>query len=282
MNILEDCEMACLPETGRCERERTDAFVRHLNRVELCSFEHALCLDQIYRNAPQPEAMYVEQVSGGRLVIERKTIAWPLDYIVRHQNDHLVASVLIERVGPLATDAPYAFVLQPAIQGHPGELAAFGRRIAENAAHHFSRVRSGRAIGSAQPGRQWKLFRENPRNRAIDGEPDTGLVIRWYPEETLDVAKAPPEELLSEIHRHFASCELKFREYLLDRCVLILDPHGELRHLPVVWWHEVLQLRTPSRAISEVWTGLYDWVSDRDQGWLFKKIYPMVGDDGEV
>lgn len=274
--------MACLPESGRCERERTDAFVNHLNRVELHKFEHAFCLDQIHRNTPQPEALYVEQDSGDRLVIERKTIAWPLDYIARHQNDHLVANVLIDRVGPLTTAAPCAFVIQPALQGRPVELLAFAGQIADVAIQQFSRVQSGRTIGSAKPGRQWKLLRENPKDRVADGEPETGLVIRWYPEETLDLAQDPPRELLSELDRHFTSCELKFRDYLLDRRVLVFDPHGELRYLPGLWWHEAFGLKTPSKEISEVWTGIYDWVTDRHQDWVFERVYPMVADASAV
>ena len=274
--------MACLPESGRCEREQTDAFVHHLNRIEFRSFQHELCLDQIYRNTPQPEALYVEPDSGDRFVIERKTIAWPGDYIVRHHTDHLIADILAARVGPLTTDAAYAFILEASLRGRPGEVVAFAEQIAKFATQHLTRVRSGRAIGSLQLGRQWKLVRENARDRAAEGEPETGLMIRWYSEETLDLAQDPPQALLSEIERHFSSCVLKFREYRLYRRVLLLDPHGELRYLPDLWWHRVFQLKTPPEEISEVWAGIYDWVTERGQEWLFEKLYPMVADDRPV
>lgn len=137
-------------------------------------------------------------------------------------------------------------------------------------------------IGSRQPGRRWTLLREHPRDRVADGEPETGLIIRWYPEQTLDLVQEPPGELLSELDRHLASCGSKSCDYVLDRCVLVLDPHGEIRHLPDIWWHQVFRLRAASRGISEIWTGVYDWVTDRDQAWLFEKIYPVAVDDRTV
>src|SRR4030095_9091487 len=138
--------MGCLPTSGGCEREHTDRFVDHLNGTESRGFRHALCLDRACRNTPQPEALYIEPDSGDRLVIERKAVAWPVDYIIGHRKDHLVADLLGDRLGTITEDAPYAIVLEPVLRGRDDELREFAEHIACVATREFARVRSGHPI----------------------------------------------------------------------------------------------------------------------------------------
>jgi hypothetical protein len=65
--------MGCLPNSGRCERHRTEPFVQYLNDIENVSYRHEACLDIVIRNRPQPEVLYVEPSTAQRIVIERKT-----------------------------------------------------------------------------------------------------------------------------------------------------------------------------------------------------------------
>lgn len=69
--------MSCLPESGGCERQRTDPFVIYLNSVEASNYTFAECLERIHRNKPQPEVLYVQQGTNRKLVIERKSLVWP-------------------------------------------------------------------------------------------------------------------------------------------------------------------------------------------------------------
>ena len=89
-------DMGCLPESGGCERQRTDPFIQHLNWLEGSNYEHSVCLDVMFRNSPQPEALYVDKASGARLVIERKNLVSPASYAVGHKNDHLVVDRVID------------------------------------------------------------------------------------------------------------------------------------------------------------------------------------------
>src|SRR5262252_6392410 len=85
--------MVCLPESGGCERPFTDAFVQHLNENEGSYYAHQACLDVMDSSSAQPEALYLDLVTNIRLVVERKSIAWPTDYAYRHSNDHFVFDV---------------------------------------------------------------------------------------------------------------------------------------------------------------------------------------------
>src|SRR6185295_1465472 len=113
--------MGCLPESGGCERAQTDPFVDHLNDIEKSDYQHVACLDVIDRNSPQPEALYIDESTGERLVIERKNIVWPSDYAQRHKQDHLLGERLIEGLKDLTADAPYGVELEPSDFSSPNE-----------------------------------------------------------------------------------------------------------------------------------------------------------------
>jgi hypothetical protein len=76
-----------------------------LNKLESSRFFRNACLDRIFRNSPQPEALYVDADSVERLVIERETLVWPTAYVIRHKNDHFVAELLIEGLQDLMSGA---------------------------------------------------------------------------------------------------------------------------------------------------------------------------------
>src|SRR4051794_40543211 len=114
--------MGCLPKSGGCERQRTDPFVDHLNWLEGTDYVHTECLDVIYRNSPQPEALYTDKRSGRRMVIERKSLVWPPEYIVGHKNDHFLRDLVIEGLTDLTGDDAYELNLEPAVSGTKEEL----------------------------------------------------------------------------------------------------------------------------------------------------------------
>ena len=268
--------MGCLPESGGCERQRTDPFVGHLNAIEHRHFTHETCLDRVFRNSPQPEALYIDSDSTQRLVIERKTLVWPHDYVARHKNDHFVADLLIEGLEDLTSKAPYGIELEAGLAGRRADLAAFANQILTAVRERFPEVERGRVIGSTEVSRKWRFFQEDPSWRRADGEPENGLVVRWYPDETLDVAIDPPTELLADVSRLFDSCVLKFQAYLDARRILLIDQLGELRYMGDLWWAHIFERVPPPPEISEIWIGTHDWITDWEQDWIFEKQYPVT------
>jgi hypothetical protein len=267
--------MGCLPESGGCERQRTDPFVHHLNELEGKHFAHEICLDRVYRNSPQPEALYIDTATAEQLVIERKTLVWPRDYPARHKNDHLVADLLLKGLKELTSNAPYTIELEVGLVGQRDDLTAFAHHITTVIRESFHAVERGQLIDVAQVGRRWKFFREKPAWRDGDNVPETRLVVRWYPEETLDLASAPPEELLADIARLFASCIQKFQAYLHARRILLIDQHGDLQYLGDFWWERVFKALPPPSGIPEIWMGTHDWITDCEQDWIFEQLFPM-------
>lgn len=267
--------MGCLPESGGCERQRTDPFVKHLNELEGKHFAHETCLDRVYRNSPQPEALYIDTDTAEQLVIERKTLVWPHDYPARHKNDHFVADLLLKGLKDLTSNAPYTIELEVGLVGRRDDLTAFAHHITTVIRERFHDIQRGQIIGAAQVGRRWRFFREKSSWREGEDAPDTGLIVRWYPEETLDLASAPPEELLADISRLFASCIRKFQAYLHARRILLIDQNGDFEYLGEFWWAGVFKALPPPSGIPEIWMGTRDWITDWEQDWFFEKLLPI-------
>jgi hypothetical protein len=86
---------------GKCEwfEGGLHAFVSHYNRERGTAFSLTECLDilTIGPAAPkQPEVLLTDKLSGRQMVIERKSVVWPLDYIRNEENFHLFAELICE------------------------------------------------------------------------------------------------------------------------------------------------------------------------------------------
>lgn len=129
--------MGCLPESGGCERQRTDPFVDHLNWSEGTNYVHSECLDVLYRNSPQPEALYIDKGSGARLVIERKNLVWPPEYAVGHKNDHFLVELVSDGLKDLISYEAYELQLELAISGTTAELEEYADVITQHVRANF-------------------------------------------------------------------------------------------------------------------------------------------------
>lgn len=266
--------MGCLPKSGGCERQRTDPFVDHLNWLEGTDYVHNECLDVIYRNSPQPEALYTDKRSGRRLVIERKSLVWPPEYVVGHKNDHFLRDLVIEGLTDLTSDDAYELNLEPAVSGTKEELQEFARLIIETVRARFLEIRSGMEVGSTQVGRRWAFWRGDGSDRRFQNAPETGLGIHWEIPQSEDVGRKRPEEFLKEASRLFGACVAKFEPYMDARRILVIEQFGDIRYMGAWWWKRVLEIAAPPPAITEIWDGMFDWLDDDQQGWTFEKLYP--------
>src|ERR1700694_504418 len=185
--------MGCLPESGGCERRRTDPFVDHLNWLEGTNYAHSVCLDVLYRNSPQPEALYIDKASGARLVIERKNLVWPPEYAVGHKNDHFLVDLVSYGLKDLLSDDAYKLQLDFAISGTTAELEEYADVIAQTVTSRFPEIRGGLRVGSTQEGRRWAFWHGDRADRAFHGNPETGLGVHWDVRSSEDHGGKPPD-----------------------------------------------------------------------------------------
>lgn len=268
--------MSCLPHSGGCERQRVEPFVQHINAVEGYNFIHIACLDRIYLNSPQPEALYKDDKAAETMVIERKAIVWPPDYAKLHASDHRLASLISERLRPMLDPVPYLLNLETAVRGSEAEIVEFAERIAQTIIGNLSIIRAGETIGSQRVGRRWSFRIQKPGERD-DDDPETGIMFFWNVEEShipYSHSNDLPDGLRQSVQQIFLACKRKFTDYAGARKILLLNPHGDVKHVDPFWWNELLVFLGVPNEIDEIWLSSYDWISFNEQGWTFECVYP--------
>lgn len=264
--------MTCMAVKG-CERKVLEPFVEHLNSLEQTTYRHRDCLYFAGRQNPQPEELFVDEVTGGKLVIERKSIAWPDHYEHGHSKDHLVADSILNDLRDVHFTDTYALSLPHLIQGSKRDLARFSRGIATIIRKHLAKGAT-EVVGSDAPGRSWRFYK--PAAWEIpDDAPEEGVVVLWSA-DIEDIYINPirlPDGLNHRISRIFESCTKKFHDWPDARRVLVLDQFGALRYNDDAWWQRVFSSHKPPPSINEIWLGIFDWLDDWTRGWIFERLW---------
>ena len=125
--------MSCTPHTcrcGQCEIRRLAPFVKHYNRVRTCAFVFDRRLDATGPES-QPEAAYLDSRTGEVLVIERKSLIWPLDFAQLHATSHEIAGIIESELDHVF-DArrAYRLTLRDDLRGPRAELRTYARAVA--------------------------------------------------------------------------------------------------------------------------------------------------------
>jgi hypothetical protein len=269
--------MPCLPESGGCERPFTDVLVAHLNRLEGSHYRHRACLDVADRTLPQPEALYVDAETGQQLVIERKSISWPVDYPYRHNNDHAVGELFAQELRDLTTDDLYEVRLPMLMEGKRAELLRYALQATKQIRAKWPTIASGSILKGRAGDKWWWAFHKLPEREREDNAPSRGLQITLVgPGLSINDFLDPTnlsDALASAIDKIYANCSAKFASYPAARRILLLDPHGDLRTESTDWWRKVWANRPPPSSIGEIWSGILDWVTDESQDWVCEQLY---------
>jgi hypothetical protein len=272
----ENGRVNCLPQSGGCERPFTDAFVAHLNVTGESHFRHRACLDVEVRTSAQPEALYQDEKSNASLVIERKSIVWPTDYIYRHRNDHVVSDVILSELEGLEMKDLYVLRLPMLIKGREKELRNFAEQAGKAIRKNWKNIAAGTRYKGGE-GEWWWRFGKAWDGEFEDGAPKQGITVSWIgPSLTFDDfidPVLPPKELVEKLRSMFANCADKFSGYPYARRILVIDPVGDLRSKNRDFWEALWKHYSPPPEIGEIWSGICDWVTDTEQDWIFEPLY---------
>jgi hypothetical protein len=242
---------------------------------------HRACLDVEDKTVPQPEALYVDSRSGHQLVIERKSISWPVDYPYRHKNDHAVGELFTDGLRDLTVDDLYEIRLPMLMEGKRADLLSYARDAVGQIRADWRKVASGQIMKGRAGANWWWAFGRSPEWGREDNAPSKGIKVAYVgPGMSFDDffdPEQPPEALVSSINKIFAGCTAKFAAYSETRRILLLDPHGDLQTESIEWWQKMWAHKPPPPAIEEIWSGVYDWITDETQDWVFQQLY---GDSG--
>ncbi len=246
--------MSCLPESGGCEFWRVQPLVEQLNDVEGSAYEHVTCLDIRIRDTPQPEALYCDRCRG-RMVIERKCLVWPAEYVVRHSSDHALIGALRAALPTAVLDGPYELAISGDRPTRRAEIEETVGQMARIVAEHWSVLEAGQGIEKrGQP--NWSL--RHLRESDLDEYAHETSVRFLLPLEMWQAPRPIPAELTAELERLLASAMKKFAAYSNDRQVVLLDPQGSVAHAGEAWWR-ALVASLARRPEAEIWVACEDF-----------------------
>jgi len=264
----------CLPPPGKCEWRNLRGFVQHLNVAQGANFHWKRCLDISERNSPQPEVL-LGNPEGTQLVIERKSIVWPLDYLKNHQAEHLFSDATMAQLSPHFSESLHVLrVRASSLHGrNKAQIQAIVRDICEQIA-----TRKGRSQDLALEGNRpipWSFSK--PDESEIDADtPDQGIGVFINENSSLPTTfdnvesllshkQGALEEILRELEKQFLRVSKKFSGY--ENCSRLLLVYFYCDTDAMILDQDFLGLIRSAKVpptIDQVWVAEPIWVSETE------------------
>jgi hypothetical protein len=206
--------------------------------------------------AKQPEVLVTDPADGKRMVIERKSVVWPPDYILKHNNGHNFADTIWAETAGRFNDACY-------------ELDVSGRQIETIEARRINEI--AKQIGSCIAGLDssqlpfrgthpfnWTFYRANEHEH----EGRKGIVVVESSEMRLDsfLGEDAKAGTALAMQKELDAASLKFNGYSGMIRVVLLDFFGT-----ELWEDDVPPLMGSLSVpvnIDEIWMSKREWISE--------------------
>ncbi len=269
--------MGCKPESGGCERWKIEPFIQHINENERRNYQHKMCLDVIYRDRPQPEALYRDESIQENIVIEHKTLMWPPEYAEQHQADHYFIECLNEKLNRATCNNPYIFRYYSVPSISRDKLKHYAESISSKILNGIGRMNDGDHLKSKFGSLEFTFLRQYAWERDT-GVPSKGLCVEIISTDGSDelLPHCLPRKLTDNILKCLGSTAKKFKDYSGARRVLLVDCFGDLRYQSFDWWEQVFKLNKPPDEIGEIWSGSLLEVTPGEEKWFFEKFFPIL------
>jgi hypothetical protein len=248
---------------GKCEwfEGGLEQFASHYNATLGTDFNRTECLDVVRiggSTAKQPEVLLTNKANGEQMVIERKSVVWPPDYILRHNNEHLFADTVWNITRGCFGDRCY-------------ELLVSGKQMEKLDSKRIKSVAT--EIGSAivtmdvskLPVRRtspvgWMFRRANVHEHGDR----KGIVVIHQDSVEMDdfLDESAKAGTTSQIQKELTAASLKFVEYPRARKLVLLDFFGTK-----LWEDDIPPLMNEVQIpenIDEIWMSKRDWISEDD------------------
>ena len=218
----------CLPPSGKCEWRNIRLFIEFINRRFGTNYGLEKCLDVVDRKNPQPEVQVMDRISGRRMVVERKNLVWPSDYVKYHRGEHVFMDEFIARAGQLFDDGPYVLRLRGPLNGNKQTIIGYAQAIAEEIANRKQDLYGNGRIVSSRPF-LWSFARLGHFEREIYGDVD-GVGVEFWEESSMEpgVYEKGIEEIRRTLIRHLMSAARKFSNHADSLRILLLSVYGEI------------------------------------------------------
>src|ERR1700733_4814995 len=258
---------------GKCEwlGGGLDAFVRHYNEQFWTACALTKCLDvvKISGTTPKaPEVLLTDSGTGKQMVIERKSVVWPPNYIQRHRLGHDFAELIRTKTHGLFRDGAYTLNLNSRecdVLSSKVILEA-GREIGDIVSHLKAAdlpVRSAKPI-------KWSFRKASPGEEEEERPGITVIHEHWMTLEDTDDADARAGTSL-QMKTQLEAASAKFEGYSQCQKLVLLDFYGT-----DLWEDDIPVLLagiTIPGVIDEVWRTIRDWISSDDYQIGYERIF---------
>lgn len=273
---------SCTP-ADRCERRHLSSLVVRLNGLWGKSYEVSACLDMDSRNEPEPELL-LEAPAEPPIVIERKTITWPKEYLRDHNNEHAIANALFARLDNTYQDDFHVLTLwsDSLVGQRVTDVRDWAEQIANAVLRDEANSRTTRGIHGQTP-IPWGFRRADEIDRDYD-TPDTGIQIRTFqdtgpsfvdPSGWTTMMTEATQGYKAELERLAANCEAKFAKYGDHIRLLAIEFHGDLWSLSEDAIIEVVNSAELPNCVDQVWLGQQDWLDDSTHRVYWDMVRPI-------
>ncbi|SNT13800.1 hypothetical protein SAMN05421770_104338 [Granulicella rosea] len=249
-------------QPGKCEwlGGGLNGFVDHLNRVYGTAYALTRCLDVVQISgvtSKEPEVLLTDSENEQQMVIERKSVVWPPNYLHRHQLEHDFANTVWQHTRGSYRDATYELSL------NSREFDQLDRKqihdIANQIAAAMARVTPEQLPIRSRTPLRWS-FRKVPEGEQENQSP--GIIVSHqqslsFDDPDDDSARAGTT---SQIQSQLEAAAAKFNNYSECRRVVLLDFYGtEIGEDEIP---ELFKDVTIPNEIDVVWRTVRDWTSE--------------------
>lgn len=250
-------------DPGKCEwlGGGLDAFMRHYN--EQCGTAYALtdCLDvvRVSGTTPkEPEVLLTDANTARQMVIERKSVVWPHNYIHQHQLEHDFAKLIWQEVQGFFRDAAYRLSVDVReFRGMSGKkMKVAGHEIGEEVARLTP---SDLPVRRAKP-IHWSFRKAFPEEF---GE-RKGIVVIHEKRMTFEDFDDGDAKVgtSSKMQFQINAAASKFERYATHQKLVLLDFYGDSLCEDNI--RPLLEGISIPESIDEIWRTVRDWISEDD------------------
>lgn len=260
--------MSWVPSGRTCEWEDLRYFVDEYNKRHNSAYVREKRLDVEDNSSKQPEVLCRDS-NGTSMVIERKTLPWPIDDLKTLRALDRITTRVRELATPLIGRSRYEIGLSPPKLFGDKELESYAQQISASAVTLAANLPAGRRIELKV---QLPCYIERLPDDFDDIRGISFLEIDGESGHDLCNPVHTPAEFDLKVSNLLADTVSKFKRYSQSKRVLVFramsgNVYGDL---DAAWWQKYLATHPLNPVIEQIWMSLFD----SECGWFFARVTP--------
>jgi hypothetical protein len=205
------------------------------------------------------------------MVIERKAIVWPPNYLKYHRSEHDFGDCFVSQVSPLFQDNAYLLEIDTKhLRGNKAHLQRLAQQIAKMVIARQAQIIETGAIYSSRPIR-W-CFRQVQEYERDSDTPEKGVGVAWLSEDKNDEAEKAQQGIAVILDGFLNRVSLKFANYPDCLRIFVLEAYGDLTDNDI---EQSVQNAALPQNVDQIWLAEPKWISETD----FEVAYRQVRDN---